>query len=540
MSAGIHAPDAVARSDSARGRPRLGRADVVRLAAHLAAWTPFAYALVRALRGGWLPVSDSAVIALRSWDVLSVHTPLIGQATRLAHGAFDLGPLEYWLLTLPVHLLPAQGVLWGGAAWCMVAGSVAIEAAWAAGRQPGAVLASGLILGTVALTPGIAMVPVWNPWFGMMFFIAALAAGWAVLSGYQKWFPALVITGSVAAQAHLMYAIAVAGLLLVAFIMVAADSRRSGKYRWLIIGIIAGLVAWTAPLIQQFTARTGNLTQLIDTVGTRGPAQTGFGFGLKALSAAVQSPACWWNPATAALTLNTIVHRAAWAGAAQLGITVLALILAIFVLRSRRAAALTALSLLTAAAALKTYSGIPASNLQSSATDLSYLMVPVFLMGMLTWLVVGYVLVLAIWQVTRGMRGRTTAAPWGPRIAGLAAVALLAALTAGAAAGIGGASPGQSAARNAIRVAAAKIEREIPPQRLAITVSASSPAVQHQATIGLLYALRTAGYAPESGNWVYQLDPAYRYDGGPVPHATVLVPAGGPVIVKKLTSSPKH
>ena len=40
---------------------------MVRSVAHLAAWTPFIYALIRALRGGWIPVSDSAVIALRSW-----------------------------------------------------------------------------------------------------------------------------------------------------------------------------------------------------------------------------------------------------------------------------------------------------------------------------------------------------------------------------------------------------------------------------------------------------------------------------------------
>jgi hypothetical protein len=98
------------------------------------------------------------------------------------------------------------------------------------------------------------MLPAWNPWFGMMFFIAALAAGWAVLSGQQKWWPVLAITGSVAAQAHLMYATAAACLLLVGLIAVVVDGRRSGTYRWVIIGIVTGLACWTAPLIQQFSA----------------------------------------------------------------------------------------------------------------------------------------------------------------------------------------------------------------------------------------------------------------------------------------------
>jgi hypothetical protein len=520
----------------------LRRAVVVRCVAHLAAWTPFIYALIRALHDGWIPVSDSAVIALRSWDALSAHGQLVGEATRLAHGVHDLGPLEFWLLALPVHLNPAQGALWGAALWCMVAASVAIEAAWAAAGELGAALASGMILGIVAWSPGIAMVPVWNPWFGMMFFIAALAAGWAVLSGRQKWWPALVITGSVAAQAHLMYAIAAACLLLAGFIAVMADSLRSREYRWAIIGIIAGLACWTAPLIQQFTARTGNITQLIRALRPGGTAEAGFGFGLKALSAATQPPAYWWKPSLTALKLSMIVHRAAWFGIVQLTVTALALIVAIFVLRSRRAAALAAVSLLTAAAALKTYSGIPAWSLHRPVTNLSYLMALLFPVGVLAWLAAGYVLVLATWQATRWLRtrharsqavsgpagdARTITAPWALQIAGLAAVALVVVLTARAAAHIGGPYPYQNAARNAIRSASAKIQREISPRRVALAVVAPNQNDQRQATLGLIYMLRSAGYAPQSHSWVSQIGPAYFYDGGPVTHATVFVPKDG-------------
>jgi hypothetical protein len=493
------------------------------------------------LRSGWIPVSDSAVIALRSWDVLSAHAPLVGETTRLAHGVFDLGPLEFWLLTLPVHLYPAQGVLWGGALWCMVAASLAIEAAWAVAGELGAVLASGMILGIVAWSPGIAMVPVWNPWFGMMFFIAALAAGWAVLSGRQKWWPVLVITGSIAAQTHLMYAIAVACLLLVGFIAVMVDSLKSGKYRWAIIGIIAGLACWTAPLIQQFTARTGNMTRLIGASRSGATARAGFDFGLKALSAATQPPAYWWKPSLTALKLSTIDQRAAWFGIVQLSVTALVLIVAIFFLRSRRAAALAVLSLLTAAAALTTYSGIPAWNIRRPVTDLSYLMAPMLPVGVLAWLAAGYVLVLAIWQATRRLRARDATQPvsgrssdarkitatWGPRIAGLAAVALLIALTTRAVAHIGVAYPYQNAARNAIRSASMKIEREISARRVALVVVAPNTNYQRQATLGLIYVLRSAGYAPESHSWVSQIGRAYYYGGGPVTHVTVFAYKGG-------------
>ena len=535
-------PDAVAHGNRARIKLGFRRAFVIRSVAHLAAWTPFIYALMRALRDGWIPVSDSAVIALRSWDVLSAHGSLVGEATRLAAGAHDLGPLEFWLLTLPVHLHPAQGVLWGGAVWCMVAASLAIEAAWAVAGELGAVLASGIIAGLVAWSPGIAMVPVWNPWFGMMFFIAALATGWAVLSGRQKWWPALAITGSVATQAHLMYAIAAAGLVLLGFIAVMVDSFRPRRYRWAIIGIIAGLACWTAPLIQQFTARTGNITQLIGALRAPGTAQTGIGFGLKALSAATQPPVYWWKPSLTALKLSMILNRPTWFGIVQLGVTALVLIVAIFALRSRRAAALAALSLLTAAAALKTYSGIPAWNLSRPVTDLSYLMAPMFLIGVLAWLAAGFVLVLAIWQAMHWLGTRVTTQPpvsrlagdirkftasWVPRIAGLAAIALVVVLTARAAAHIGGAYSYQNAARNAVRSAAAKIEREVSARRLALAVVAPRNIYQRQVTLGLIYALRSAGFAPEAHSWVSQLAPIYHYRGGSVIYVMVYAPKDG-------------
>src|SRR5215469_18576660 len=165
-----------------RAKTALGRAASLRVAAHLAAWAPFIVAAVQLVRGGWRPVADAASIAVRSWDVLSAHGPLVGQATRLATGVYDPGPLQYWLLAPPVHLDPPHGLVWGGALWCMLAASLTIEAAWSVAAETGAVLASGVVLATVAWMPGVALQSFWNPWFGVMFLFAALAAGWAVMS----------------------------------------------------------------------------------------------------------------------------------------------------------------------------------------------------------------------------------------------------------------------------------------------------------------------------------------------------------------------
>lgn len=108
---------------------------------------------MRSIQRGSPVTADGGAIALRAWDVLTPYGPLVGQATQLCNGAFDPGPLQYWLLAIPVHLDPREGVVWGAALWCMVACSLAIEAAWSALGAFGGLAASGVILGTVVWQP---------------------------------------------------------------------------------------------------------------------------------------------------------------------------------------------------------------------------------------------------------------------------------------------------------------------------------------------------------------------------------------------------
>ena len=300
MSANAGSPAILAADRAvlpAPGQPVLprGLATVVRLAAHLAAWIPFAVAAIRSVQQGSPVIADGAAIALRSWDVLTPYGPLVGQATQLRHGAFDPGPLQYWLLAIPVHIDPQAGVVWGAALWCMVAASLAIEAARSAFGVFGGLAASGIIVGAVVWQPLVAAQPYWNPWFGVIFFLATLAAGLAVLSGQRRWWPVLVLTASVAAQAHLMFALASAALALVALVAGLADTirARAGCW-WAVLGLAAGAACWIAPFIQQITSRHGNLSLLIASLGARQSAGTAF--GLKALTASALPPAVWWQP----------------------------------------------------------------------------------------------------------------------------------------------------------------------------------------------------------------------------------------------------
>jgi hypothetical protein len=518
----------------------LSRPNAFRGAAHLVTWLPFIYGAAT-VWSGWRPVSDVAGIALRSWDVIYSNGPAVGQATRLAHGVYDLGPLQYWLETVPVHLDPVRGVLWGGALWCMVACSLTIEAAWSVARQFGAFVAAAAILGLLLWIPAITSLPCWNPWFGMMFFVASFAAAWAVIAGNRRWWPVLVVTASIAAQAHLMYAVAAGALVFVALVVGLADTIRArASYRWALVGFLAGLACWAAPLIQQFTARTGNLTNLIDSRGTAGPTG-GLYFGLKAVAASVQPPPVWWSPLSSIHGLRVVEGRSAAAGVVVLVLAVMALAVAIRPLRSRWAAALAGISLLASVTALISYSSLPVSNITSINTavnSLNYLMAPMYTVGVLAWLTLGSVLVLAGRRVLGHDRaGAAVPAGEGDQAAEPAipaarravpsttfAVVLVIALIsmAGIRFGQGSSNAANMPYIRAINVAAQKIERKLPGQPVQLSVVADDIHFRRKVTFGLVYALTTAGYSPQvAGTYAWQLGSGYAFHSKKIPDVMV-------------------
>ena len=525
-------------------------ATVFRLPAHLAAWIPFAIGAIRSVQQGSPAIADGAAIALRSWDVLTPYGPLVGQATQLRNGVFDPGPLQYWLLAIPVHLDPRAGVVWGAALWCMVAASIAIEAAWSAFGAFGGLVASGIVIGTVAWQSLVAGEPYWNPWLGVMFFLAALAAGLAVLSGGRRWWPVLVVTASVAAQAHLMFALASAALVLVALVAGLADTIRArAGYWWVVVGLMAGTACWSAPLIQQFTSRHGNLSLLIASLGARQSA--GLAFGLKALTASALPPMVWWQPSLS-FRYDGIAHEIGGGtpafGVAMLALTAAVLAVAVRPLRSRRLAALATVSLLASGAVLATYSNIPVHNLDRH--DQNYLLIILLPVGLLAWLATGAATMLAARRVIgrarvlaalrrppRGAPGSAggSAARQGVPVIGVAAVALI-----GLGSWLAVAQQARASADvtpawevSATRVAAEQIEQTLPRQRLELSVVRHG-VYERDVTLGLAWALHADGYEPAVDHRAARyLGPRYLFTGRPMPHVTVLLRHRG--IVVRLT-----
>src|SRR5215472_14118024 len=131
-----------------RSEARLARLSsakrVIRAALHVACWAPFITAAANSWRGPWRSVGDGARLALVSWDTLSGSIPLVGRPNELPHAPHDLGPLQYWLLTVPVHIDPARGVFWGAVLLVMLATSLTVEAAYSVRGEMGGLLAAGV------------------------------------------------------------------------------------------------------------------------------------------------------------------------------------------------------------------------------------------------------------------------------------------------------------------------------------------------------------------------------------------------------------
>ncbi len=527
---------------------RPGRLTALRAVAHLAAWLPFILGPARLIHNGWRPVGDEAAIALRSWNSLTAQGPMVGQATRLAHGVFDPGPLEYWLLAIPVHLDTTHGVLWGAVLCCLVACSLAVEAAWSVLGAAGGLCASGLIVGLMLWMPGIAVTPSWNPWFGMVFFIAALAAAWAVMSGHRGWWPALVITASVAAQAHLMFTVPAGVLAILALIVGLADSIRGRlSYWWALAGLIAGAACWSAPLIQQYTSPDGNLGLLLRSSGATTGPRTGGAFSLRALSAAVQPVAIWWKaPMQPAAIYQMISHRSAAFAVAVLILLAVAAVMAVRPLRCRPLGALAVVTLVISLGSLVTYSGIPVHN--TSLNTLGYLIVMLFPIGVLSWLVVGGWAVLTGRLVLRHLaatRLAGLAVPGAGPLAGLAATALVAvgAIVALSLQGHTVHEVTSDPAMATTRTAARQIVRELPGQPIALSIRDFNESALGRLTLGLTWALTPDGFHADimHTRLARELGDRYVFRGQAIPMVKVRVRRHGTsIVVTKPTQLASH
>jgi hypothetical protein len=524
----------------------------LRVACYVVGLAPFLVGAIAESVHGYRPTSDDAVIALRSWDVLTAHGPLVGQYSNAtvaaAHATFDPGPLLYWFLTLPVHLDHAQGALWGAAVLCMAGVALAIEAAWATRGWVGGVAVVAAVLLVVAAQPGVVLDPVWNPSVGLIWYLATAATAWATASGHLRFLPALVLAGSFAAQAHLMFALAAIVAVVIAAAMGALWPRPPMRWvarcGWLGASLAVGVACWLAPVIQQLTSSPGNLSLLIHS-GHQGK-EIGSSFGLNALVGAVSPNPLLFSSWSGNTLLSVAVHIGSHQGGAGVALLVALALVSIgaFALRRRELGALALISLIFAGAGVITTARIPVAF----GTAIIYLDRDLWLVAPLTWLVL-------FWLVCAVARSAWT--KWGQRrqwpvhlprptapalliVIGACAVALVAAFAVRVGGGSNG--PASKPLGQAIAQATAsarRVERLVPKGPVNVVVLPSGLSA-YLVLPGVLWQLRSDGWTPQTPPpFVSHLGEPYIPTRA-TPRVTVTLAQNGGVRVVRASPSGRH
>ena len=217
-----------------------------------------------------MPAGDQGIIATRAYDVLSVHTPLVGQyslvSTVTGHLTYSPGPMLYWLIALPARFGAPQTIAltMGLANVLAVLGIVAL-----ARRRGGAVLMLAVALATALMCRSFmseALHDPWNPSAGLLPFALLVFLCWSLACGDHRLLPIVALVGSFAAQCQLAFLAPTVGLLAIGSIGLAV-SRRMGRAKgrlwpWALAAAGVLAVCWTPPLIDQIEHSPGNLKLL--------------------------------------------------------------------------------------------------------------------------------------------------------------------------------------------------------------------------------------------------------------------------------------
>ena len=370
--------------------PRLAVA--VRVASHIAVWLAVIVPTAEELSAGWRPMEDNAAIAVRAYQSLSLHPPLVGQATAASgsgHTLFDPGPLLFYLLAIPVHINPTYGILIGAMLLVGIVLSVAIEAAWSVGQWAAGGVVALTVLDLLWLMPLVFQSLPWNAFFPLPFFISSLVLAWVVCLGRVGWWPVLVATASIAGQSHLLFLIPGLFLVAVAGIFGLLETGRSGgralqstarSWGWLVVGLGVGLVCWLAPLIQNL-GRQGNLSALVDSGGQ---PTLGIGFGLRQIGQAFAAPPLWMTrlPSSFFSVVHFTDRPQPWSGGLVLGLLVLTTVVALASGR-RELGTLGAVATATVVSFISAFAIYPAKN----AISLGYLINAIWILSILVWCV---------------------------------------------------------------------------------------------------------------------------------------------------------
>jgi hypothetical protein len=264
-----------------------------------AALTPFLVLLARSVNAAWAavgPGGDVAVIELRTREVGTSHTPLVGPYSRF--GWSHPGPALFYALAVPYRLLSshADGLLAGTA----IIGAVAIGTiVVAVSRWPIPRVASAfalLIVAALIHALGAAFFwNAWNPYVVVLPFLALVLTSVWVATGEDRALPVAFAFAGFITQTHISLVPEAAALLAVAMAWLLTGARvDEGRRlrRSLLVTAVVLVVMWSPPVVQQLQPGGGNLAA-IWRFWTTNHHTVGFSTAARLLASQLSIPAPW-------------------------------------------------------------------------------------------------------------------------------------------------------------------------------------------------------------------------------------------------------
>lgn len=243
-----------------------------------------AIGVYRALDLGLRPVGDVALMALKTLDVGTSHTPLIGQQTSVLDSAVrHPGPLQFWLFAPFVRLFGAQiGFALGAALVAAASGAIGV---WSSFRYGGARFAVFVTLATLWLQAAFGYTQLSDAVsssHGLLPTVAALVLAAGVLRGDLRLLPLAAAVASYAFQTHLAMlpmALVVAAACFAAAVIYLPPAIRARGWRHALApvghALDVGIILWIGPILDQLFGNR-NLSAIFD-LGTGGTEESGRG-----------------------------------------------------------------------------------------------------------------------------------------------------------------------------------------------------------------------------------------------------------------------
>lgn len=260
---------------------------------------PFVVAVIRAAAQDWMPIGDAAYFTVRSRDVLTAHTPLVGAwssgSAVLAVPVNNLGPMQLDLLAPFTKLWPYLGTAIGSA----VINIACVVAVWHSARRLfSPVRVAWVMAGTLLFlaTLGLSWLIDARQQFAMVLpFYALLWVSAAMWTGAAASLAIGVALGTLTLQTHFTYAYQSVIVTLVGVIgWVVATWAQPLRSRLVTAGVAAGMlvVLWAQPLADQ-VGGTGNLGNVLGPAREGQAAAAGLEVGVQIVAGGSLVPPFW-------------------------------------------------------------------------------------------------------------------------------------------------------------------------------------------------------------------------------------------------------